>query len=180
MKQLFKVQIADTLKNSPKWPLYLEYRAVLVSAYRRPMNDHEICDDQATTAVSPCFCIVPTLCSPLSRADPQSFLEYMHLAHVFLTPRRFMAAVRASFEECYNIVSTEELHAGGKKSARAHHDVRSSLRGSRVKHPPQCGIPNYYKYPNRQLWYRWRYPHDAMEAFSYVHAHTTYCSPYFP
>lgn len=37
-----------------------------------------------------------------------------------------MTAVRASFEEYYDVVSAKETRVGGRKSARAYHDVRTN------------------------------------------------------
>lgn len=62
------------------------------------------------------------------RGDPQAYLEYMHQAHAFATPRRFAAAVRASFEEYYNVAPAEMAVSAGKRHARAPHDVRERER----------------------------------------------------
>ena len=62
------------------------------------------------------------------RGDPQAYLEYMHQAHVFATPRRFAAAVRSSFEKYYNVAPAEMAVSAGKRLARAPHDVRETER----------------------------------------------------
>lgn len=67
------------------------------------------------------------------RGDPQAYLEYMHLAHVFSAPRRFVSAVRSTFEECYNVVPHGTTHPHGRSHLHharggGHHDVSARSR----------------------------------------------------
>lgn len=64
-----------------------------------------------------------TGCRFCYRGDPQAYLEYMHLAHVFAAPGRFIATVRSSFEEHYNIAPYETSRSYGKRHSRVPHDV---------------------------------------------------------
>eukprot|EP00903_Cladosiphon_okamuranus_P012671 g11851.t1 len=75
------------------------------------------------------------------RGDPQAYLEYMHLAHVFAAPRRFMSAVRSSFEECYNVVPHETAHTHGRTHLHhprggGHQDAQLLYTVNGIKHPP--------------------------------------------
>ncbi|CAN0438853.1 unnamed protein product, partial [Ectocarpus sp. 12 AP-2014] len=82
------------------------------------------------------------------RGDPQAYLEYMHLAHVFAAPRRFAAAIRSTFEEYYDVVSHKAMGFHGRNHrehyqhqtrAAATHDLLYTVHG--LKHPVAARQP---------------------------------------
>lgn len=81
---------------------------------------HALVNRRAAARVFAC----PVVCGRHpARGDPQSYLEHMHLAQVFASPRRFVAALLASFEKHHDLVPPREA-AGRRQRRGGPRDVR--------------------------------------------------------